>query len=320
MIQQWCEANGVELPKKLSRGGASRISVQEKNDGESGDRALVLSLRERLQHGEIETRRSAAEELRRLAKRSNGNRVCIAEAGVIPILVALLRAADQKIQEHAVTALLNLSINDHNKGLIVSSGAIESIVHVLEKGSTEAKENAAATLFSLSVIDENKISIGQTGAIPALVDLLQNGTQRGKKDAATALFNLSIYSGNKARAVRAGVVPPLMELLKNRSGGMTDESLAILAILATSLEGRNSIGQAHAVPVLVDLISVGSARNKENAASVLLSLCLNGTNHTEEAIKLNAKGPLTTLLRHGTPRAKRKASQLLQHIHDHESQ
>eukprot|EP00897_Mesotaenium_endlicherianum_P007073 jgi/Mesen1/6394/ME000329S05558 len=318
IIAQWCETNGIELPKKHSRGHSRNGSSSPASGDLAGDRNLVLSLLQKLDSDIPDVQRAAAGDIRMLAKRSMGNRVCIAEAGVIPKLVMLLSSEDKKAQEHAVTALLNLSINDPNKGAIVAAGAIEPIVGVLRGGSMEARENAAATLFSLSVVDENKIVIGQSGAIPALVELLQEGTVRGKKDAATAIFNLSIYQGNKGRAVRAGVVPPLMDLLLERGTGMIDEALAILAILATSLDGRTAIGQANAVPILVDLLRTGSPRNKENAASVLLSLCLNATKHTQMAIDLGASGPLGIVLRQGTPRARRKASQMLQHLQEHE--
>ncbi|CAI5485068.1 unnamed protein product [Closterium sp. Yama58-4] len=325
LIQQWCEANNVELPKRSQNGGAGGSG----GTGEGGsaeislsDRHQVMQIRDRLRSPDLEVRKSAAVDVRLLAKRSVENRVAIAEGGIIPLLVELLTdplPADAKMQEHTVTALLNLSINDPNKSLIVSAGAIPAIVRVLEKGgSMEARENAAAALFSLSVMDENKISIGQAGAIPALVDLLQHGSTRGKKDAATAIFNLSIYQGNKARAVRAGLVPPLVDLLVHRRSGMMDEALAILAVLSTSPEGRTAIGEATAVPILVELMKDGSPRNKENAASVLLSLCLNGREHTELAVQCGAVPPLQLLLRSGTPRAKRKASQLLQHLQDQE--
>eukprot|EP00271_Cylindrocystis_brebissonii_P008852 TRINITY_DN23372_c0_g1_i1.p1 TRINITY_DN23372_c0_g1~~TRINITY_DN23372_c0_g1_i1.p1 ORF type:complete len:664 (+),score=98.36 TRINITY_DN23372_c0_g1_i1:935-2926(+) len=325
LIVHWCEVNGVELPKKPSRRSidtVARMAAQTKEGQmdaayETADRSVLLHLRDQLHMGDMDIQRSAAEEFRKLAKRSSGNRIAIAQAGIVPYLVMALKYPDEKTQEHAVTALLNLSIHDTNKAAIVAAGAIEPIVSVLRSGNQEARENAAASLFSLSVIDENKISIGQSGAIPALVNLLQNGSSRGKKDAATALFNLSIYQGNKARAVRAGIVEPLMELLRNRQLGMVDEALAILAILATALEGRTAIGQAKAVPVLVGLIGNGSPRNKENSASVLLSLCTNGTDHTETAIQLDAQTPLGALLRNGTPRAKRKASLLLQHLAEH---
>lgn len=216
VIAQWCESHGVEVPKK----SGSKPKPTKLPEYSASERATVDHLLQKLKSGQADMQRAAAGELRLLAKRNFENRICIAEAGAIPLLVDLLSTLDLKTQEHAVTALLNLSINDNNKGAIVSAGAINPIVEVLKSGSKEARENAAATLFSLSVVDENKVTIGNSGAIPALVDLLKDGTSRGKKDAATALFNLSIYQGNKARAVRAGVVPPLMTLLKDSNAGM----------------------------------------------------------------------------------------------------
>lgn len=302
LIAQWCETHGIELPKKIA----------------PGDRQTIEVLLQKLSHGQPDVQRAAAGELRLLAKRNAENRICIAEAGAIPLLVGLLSSQDQCTQEHAVTALLNLSIHEGNKGSIVAAGAIKSIVEVLKNGSMEARENAAATLFSLSVVDDNKVAIGASGAIPALVSLLRDGTLRGKKDAATALFNLSIYQGNKARAVRALVVPPLMQLLADPSSEMVDEALAILAILATHPDGRAAIGQASAIPVLKELIKTGSPRNKENAAAVLLALCVNDPAQTSVVRQAGAIDPLTELANTGTSRARRKASSLLDHLNKQE--
>ncbi|EFJ12670.1 ubiquitin-protein ligase, PUB13 [Selaginella moellendorffii] len=310
LICQWCETNGIELPKKVgtSRGGHS-------SDLEAcGDRVAVEALLQKLSSPQVDVQRIAVADLRLLAKRSIDNRICIAEAGGVPLLIGLLSSTDTRIQEHAVTALLNLSIHDPNKAQIVQAGAINPIVEVLKSGSMEARENAAATLFSLSVVDDNKVTIGQTAAIPALVNLLREGTPRGKKDAATALFNLSIYQGNKAKAVRAGVVPPLMELL-DPNAGMVDEALAILAILATHQEGRVAIGQESTIPLLVELIRSGSARNKENAAAVLLALGQNDAAHLVTAQQYDAGVPLAELVQNGTSRARRKASLILELMH-----
>lgn len=277
------------------------------------ERTKIETLLCKLTSSSPEDQRAAAGEIRLLAKRNADNRVAIAEAGAIPLLVGLLSTPDSRTQEHAVTALLNLSICEDNKGSIISSGAVPGIVHVLKKGSMEARENAAATLFSLSVVDENKITIGASGAIPPLVTLLSEGTQRGKKDAATALFNLCIYQGNKGKAVRAGVVPTLMRLL-TEPGGMVDEALAILAILASHPEGKAAIGSAEAVPVLVEVIASGSPRNRENAAAVLVHLCAGDQQHLVEAKELGVRGALVDLAQTGTDRGKRKAAQLLERI------
>ncbi|KAB2063497.1 hypothetical protein ES319_A10G219800v1 [Gossypium barbadense] len=308
LIALWCESNGVELPKKQ---GTCR-SRKAGSSASDCDRTAIITLLEKLANGNSEQQRAAAGELRLLAKRNADNRVCIAEAGAIPLLVELLSSTDPRTQEHAVTALLNLSINDSNKGTIVNAGAIPDIVDVLKNGSMEARENAAATLFSLSVIDENKVAIGAAGAIPALIKLLCEGSPRGKKDAATAIFNLSIYQGNKARAVRAGIVPPLMRLLKDAGGGMVDEALAILAILASHHEGRAAIGQADPIPVLLEVIRTGSPRNRENAAAILWSLCTSNLEQLKIAKDFGAEEALKDLSETGTDRAKRKAGSILE--------
>lgn len=305
LIAQWCESHGVEIPSKA---GSSR---SDSSDVSFGNRTSIDILVQQLYSRQIDVQRAAAEEIRLLAKRNADNRLLIAEAGAIPQLVKLLSSTDMKTQEHAVTALLNLSIHSSNKGFIVQAGAINRIIDVLKHGSTEARENAAATLFSLSVVDENKVIIGASGAIPPLVDLLRDGTVRGKKDAATAIFNLSIYQGNKFRAVRAGVVPPLIALLVDQSIGMVDEALAILAILATHQEGRIAIGQQSAIDILVELIHSGSARNKENAAAVLLALGMNDSSHLLAAMQLGVFEYLIELAQNGTARARRKARGLL---------
>lgn len=308
LIALWCENNGVELPKNQ---GACR-SKKPGTCVSDCDRAAIDALLGKLANGNVEEQRAAAGELRLLAKRNADNRVCIAEAGAIPLLVELLSSTDPRTQEHAVTALLNLSINDSNKGTIVNAGAIPDIVDVLKNGSMEARENAAATLFSLSVIDENKVAIGAAGAIPALIRLLCDGTPRGKKDAATAIFNLSIYQGNKARAVRAGIVPPLMRFLKDAGGGMVDEALAILAILASHQEGKTAIGQAEPIPVLMEVIRTGSPRNRENAAAVLWAICTGDAEQLKIARELDAEEALKELSESGTDRAKRKAGSILE--------
>ncbi|KAI4304640.1 hypothetical protein MLD38_040120 [Melastoma candidum] len=247
LISQWCEANGLE-PPKLPAASWSNKTLSTRSPEDHTKIEVILR---KLVSSTPEDQRSAAGEIRLLAKRNVYNRVALAEAGAIPLLVGLLSAPDSRMQEHAVTAILNLSICEDNKGIIVSSGAIPGIVHVLKKGTMEVRENAAAALFSLSVVDEYKVTIGASGAIPPLVILLREGTQRGKKDAATALFNLCIYQGNKGKAVRAGLVPALMQLITEPEGGMVDEGLAILAIIASHSVGKAAIGAAEALSVLI---------------------------------------------------------------------
>lgn len=267
--------------------------------------AKVRKLIEELKSDSLEIQRAASMELRLLAKHNMENRIVIANCGAIAPLVGLLQSSDPGTQEHAVTALLNLSINDNNKIEIASADAIEPLIHVLQTGSSEAKENSAATLFSLSVIEENKVRIGRSGAVAPLVELLGTGTPRGKKDAATALFNLSIFHENKARIVQAGAVKHLVDLM-DPAAGMVDKAVAVLANLATIPEGRNSIGQNDGIPLLVEVVELGSARGKENAAAALLHLCTNSNRFCSQVLQEGAVPPLVALSQSGTPRAKEK--------------
>lgn len=273
----------------------------------------VKRLVEDLKSSSIDVQRTATHDIRVLAKHNMDNRIIIANCGAINLLVNLLRSTDLAVQEHAVTALLNLSINDNNKTAIANADAIEPLIHVLETGSEEAKENSAATLFSLSVMEENKIKIGRSGAIKPLVDLLGNGTPRGKKDAATALFNLSINHENKARIVQAGAVKYLVELM-DPAFGMVDKAVAVLSNLATIHEGRAAIGQEGGIPVLVEVVELGSARGKENAAAALLQLCTNSARFCNMVLQEGAVPPLVALSQSGTPRAREKAQQLLSYF------
>ncbi|KAE8698986.1 U-box domain-containing protein 11 [Hibiscus syriacus] len=312
LISQWCTRHNIEQQSGLANG---RLKKSDRSFRDvSGDMAAIQALVSKLSSRCLEERRAAVAEIRSLSKRSTDNRILIADAGVVPVLVNLLTADDVLLQEHAVTSILNLSIFENNKSLIMLAGAIPSIVQILRAGSMEARENAAATLFSLSLADENKIIIGTSGAIPALVDLLQHGSTRGKKDAATALFNLCIYQGNKGRAVRAGIITALLKMLTDSRNCMVDEALTILSVLASNHDAKTAIVKASTIPVLIDLLRTGLPRNKENAAAILLCLCKRDSENLACLSRLGAAIPLTELTKSGTERAKRKATSLLEHL------
>ncbi|KAB5561664.1 hypothetical protein DKX38_006621 [Salix brachista] len=310
LILQWCEKNNYELPKKdacLRSDGFSAEFIEE-----------ISSLVRNLSSRESEVRREAVMNIRMLAKENPDNRILIANYGGIPPLVQLLSCQDSRIQEHTVTALLNLSIDETNKRLVAREGAIPAIIEILQNGTDEARENSAAALFSLSILDENKVLIGGLNGIRPLVYLLQNGTVRGKKDAATALFNLSLNQTNKSRAIKAGIIPALLCLLEENNLGMVDEALSILLLLASHPGGRNEIGRLSFIKNLVRIIRNGTPKNKECATSVLLELGLNNSSIILAALQYGVYEHLAELTKNGTNRAQRKANSLLHHMSKYE--
>ncbi|CAN6554478.1 unnamed protein product [Malus baccata var. baccata] len=277
-IQQWCEKNNYDLPKKYPC--AKEVSRLVQN----------------LSSCQLDVLKKANHKIRMLSKENPENRILIANSGGIPQLIKLLSYLDSKIQDYTVTALLNLPIDEANKRLIAREGSIPRIVEILQHGTDEAGGNSAATLFSLSMLGENKVLVGALNGIPPLVDVLQNGTVRGKKDAATALFNLSLNQANKSRAINSGLIPPLLHLLEHKNLGMTDEALSTLLLLASHPEED------------------GTPKNKECATSVLLELGLNNSSVTLAALQYGVYEHLVKLARCGTNRGQRKANSLLQQM------
>ncbi|RDY09697.1 U-box domain-containing protein 1, partial [Mucuna pruriens] len=327
LVQQWCYDNNVPVNDPTTEGNnKNKNSNEEAIDHISVKKAAADAVKMtaeflvgKLATGSADIQRQAAYELRLLAKTGMDNRRVIAEVGAIPFLVTLLGSQDSRIQEHAVTALFNLSIFDNNKILIMAAGAVDSIVQVLESGKTmEARENAAAAIFSLSMVDECKMQIGgRPRAIPALVGLLKEGTPIGKRDAVTALFNLAVYNPNKGNVVKAGAVPVLVELLMDDKAGITDDALAVLALLLGCSEGLEEIRNSRAlVPLLIDLMRFGSVKGKENSITLLLGLCKEEGEVVARRLLANPRSipSLQSLAADGSLRARRKADALLRFL------
>ncbi|CAN4106683.1 unnamed protein product [Withania somnifera] len=265
----------------------------------------------------VAVKRSAAEKLRFLAKNRADNRALIGESGAIPLLLPLLRSSDPFIQEHAVTALLNLSLHEPNKALITNSGAIKSLIYVLKTGTETSKQNAACGLLSLALIDdENKLSIGACGAIAPLVVLLINGKNRGKKDALTTLYKLCSVRLNKERSVSAGVVKPLVGLVCEEGMGLAEKAMVVLSSVAGIETGRESIVEEGGIGALVEVIEDGSDKGKEFAVMTLLQLCVDSVRNRGLLVREGGIPPLVALSQTGTVKAKHKAETLLAYLRE----
>ncbi|KAL5729746.1 hypothetical protein ACHQM5_002650 [Ranunculus cassubicifolius] len=269
-----------------------------------------------LQSPSTDIKRSAAAKLRFLAKNRSENRAVIGESGAVAALISLLRCSDPWTQEHAVTALFNLSLHEENKSVITDSGAIKPLVYVLKTGTEVSKQNAACALLSLALIEDNKISIGVCGAIPPLVSLIIQGSNRGKKDALTTLYKLCTVKQNKERAVSAGAVRPLVDLISAQGSGLFDKAMVVLSSLAGIKEGKSSIVDEGGISVLVDAIEEGSVKGKEFAVLTLLQLCSNSVRNRALLVSEGGIPPLVSLSQSGTTRAKNKAETLLKYLRE----
>lgn len=264
----------------------------------------------------IEAKRDAAGKLRLLAKHRSDFRELIGVSGAIRALIPLLRSTDPAAQENAVTAILNLSLEESNKTPITDAGAIKPLVYALRTGTATAKQNAACALLNLSMNEDNRITIGVCGAIPPLVSLMVKGSSRGTKDALTTLYKLCSARQNKERAVSAGAVAPLVGLVGERVGGTAEKAMVVLSSLASIVEGRAAIVEEGGIPALVEAIEDGPARGKEFAVLTLLQLCSDSALNRGLLVREGAIPPLVALSQSGSARAKHKAETLLGYLRE----
>lgn len=316
LIAQWCAANGVpcDPPTPADGSAESFISRAITRAAVQANRATARLLIAQLSRGSELAKTESARELRILTRTGKENRLCVVEEGAIPPLRRLLRSPNPEAQVNAVTAILNLSLNDRNKDRIVEEpGCLKSIVEVFREGwTTEARENAAAVLFSLSVVHEYKLLIAsEEGALEALAALLAGGTQAGKKDAVATLFNLSTHQETCWRMVESKAVAALVAALATEA--VAEEAAGALALLARQPAGATALaGEDRTLAGLVGLMRRGSPRGKENAVAALLEICRSGGAAVAERVaRAPALGGLIqTLLFTGTKRARRKAASL----------
>ncbi|KAL7142564.1 hypothetical protein ABFS83_08G131800 [Erythranthe nasuta] len=316
LITQWCTANEIpyDPPENPDYSSENSFASSPSRAAAEATKATSSLLIEQLANGTEKAKTVAAMEIRYLAKTGRKNRACIAEGGAIPLLEKLLSSSDCFAQENSITAILNLSIYDKNKGVIMGvEGCLRAIVWVLRNGLTvEARENAAATLFSLSAVHDFKKQIAEEDyAIEALASLLRNGTPRGKKDAVTALFNLSTHIENCARMIESGAITVLVEALDFE--GVSEESAGALALIVRQRLGAEAVAKEEkAMAGLIGMMRCGTPRGKENAVAALLELCRSGgAAALERVVKAPAMvGLLQSLLFTGTKRARRKAASL----------
>nr|XP_009401290.2 PREDICTED: U-box domain-containing protein 4-like [Musa acuminata subsp. malaccensis]XP_018681526.1 PREDICTED: U-box domain-containing protein 4-like [Musa acuminata subsp. malaccensis] len=265
--------------------------------------------------GELDRRKEAAAEVRRLAKDDPGARKTFATLGAIPPLVAMLDSKDSELHLAALYALLNLGIgNDLNKAAAVKAGAVHKMLNLIESGSSPSVSEAiVANFLSLSALDSNKPVVGASGAIPFLMSAFKSGNSTARQDALRALFNLSIASSNAPRLVDAGLVPALFASIGDME--VSERALTALSNLVATGDGRRAVSRCtDAVPTLVDVLGwCDAAGCQEKAAHVLMVMAHKGGPCDRAAmVEAGAVSALLELTLLGSPLAQKRASRVLE--------
>ncbi|XP_004504954.1 U-box domain-containing protein 8 [Cicer arietinum] len=220
-------------------------------------------------------------QLARFSKRDAVFRRRLVDSGAVSAVLFCLDSSfgDPKLQEKALSLLLNLSLDDDSKVGLVAEGAIARVVEfLLRAASSDCRALSATIITSLAVVEVNKATIGAyPGAIGSLVAILRDGKGRERKEAATALYALCCFPDNRKRAVDCGAVPIL---LRSVDCGL-ERGVEVIGVLAKCKEGREQLESYRGcVQILVRVLRNGSSRGIQYALLALTSLCF----HSQEML------------------------------------
>lgn len=312
------------------------------NSKRPADVQLLESFRREISGGRPLSRDTLAG-LLQLAKGSGSWRNQLLAAGVVPPLLSVVAASgaskdssggDQGLEESFSLLALFAGSEDVRTQIAAEPSVLIAAGCFLSMGRPESKSDAACMLEKLSVVDGLKQAIGNCPLImEGVVSLLRcsNSTtetaqdigNRGSvqalvKSATKTLLALCLEKNNRLRAVGAGAVPALLEMLPDARAVSAERALATLELLATTAQGRVALTSHElGIPILVGMILKVSNRGTEYAAGALCAICsTGGTRLQEAAIQAGAPTQLLLLLQSDcTPRARRKAMQLLKLLH-----
>ncbi|KAG0485462.1 hypothetical protein HPP92_009541 [Vanilla planifolia] len=94
--------------------------------------------------------------------------------------------------------------------------------------------------------------------------------------------------------------------------GMVDKAAYVLFALVGVAEGREAAVEEDGIPVLVEMVEVGTQRQKEISAATLLLICEDSIPCRSMVAREGAIPPLVALSQSGSSIAKEKAETLIQ--------
>jgi len=196
----------------------------------------------------------------------------LAEAGALPLLVALLRSTDAAAQVHAADALAVLAMDAAIRKRIVDAGAVPGLVSLLHADSGHGKVRAVRAIGRLAYDAPARLLLVGAGALPPLVALLRAGTADGKRDAAYAIGWLASDAPTHLLLVGEDALPPLVALLRSGTGQAKVYAAAAIGWLAKDAPTRTLFMGEGVLPPLVAMLRAGNLSEKMGSAFALAML------------------------------------------------
>ena len=187
MLLRQQSSAGVATPPPNAATGASTegddtVEASAEDSAEAAARAAALAQRAEIQLQRRHlTQRELAGGLWALCRDNPRNQRDVAQAGGVPLLIAMLSDAPQ-IHRDAAGALWSLAADATNREMIATAGGIELLVELLKSRKTSpAQETVAGALHALAARVENQRAIAACGGIGLLIPLFESTANAATK-------------------------------------------------------------------------------------------------------------------------------------------
>lgn len=149
----------------------------------------------------------------------------MAEEGVLPVLVELMRSEVISLREVPATIIGNLASDHANRSKLAEAGCVAPLIEQVKKGSAQGKKWATMALVALMEGSHSiKTQVAEAGAVPALVAMGKSGEPQAVVMASKAMGALtSGHTGNQELVRRNGAAAALERLAQ--MGGLKITSL-----------------------------------------------------------------------------------------------
>lgn len=189
-------------------------------------------------------------------------------AGVIPDLVALVGARNEKLNDSLARTLERICGESGNHSTVVSAGAISLFAGLLRSGTREQKEDAARRLHHLTGDENTSHNFGEV--VPKLVKLLDSTVEAVKKYAVSTLANLASNDVNCAKIASGGGIPRLVGILQDGTDDMKSDAVRALESLAMNNQANQSEMNALGIDsLLLELRQTGEPTRSDTAPRAL---------------------------------------------------
>ena len=275
-------------PATLLKGATVEKAVEEeaaaeKEADELEKAAKVLALNAR--HA---TQKELCASLWSLTYGNASNQGAVAEAGGIPLLIALL-SSHPDIHRDAAGALWSLAADANNRRLIAEANGIPQLVELLKPGKlgarSPAQETAAGALHSLAARFENRAAIAEAGGIELLIPLFEGASAEAKTEVEGALLELGKDNLSNQFSICNKLVALIAKGPDNAAEACADGSPVTIArveaqehatrvinVLSLDRDHRESLSSSGAIYQLIRQLKGGSQTAQVMAASALTQI------------------------------------------------